>query len=61
MSKQLIDNMLFLLPEKIEQQKIANIITTQDKKIETEEANLAKLGALKKGLMDDLPSGRVRV
>ena len=46
---------------KSEQQKIANIITTQDKKIETEEKNLEKLKELKKGLMHDLLSGKVRV
>ena len=50
-----------LLPSSQEQQKIAKILTTQDKKIETEEKNLAKLKALKKGLMDDLLSGKVRV
>ncbi len=45
----------------LEQTQIANIITTQDKKIETEEKNLAKLKELKKGLMNDLLSGKVRV
>jgi len=50
-----------LLPSSQEQQKIANILTTQDKKIETEEKNLAKLKELKKGLMNDLLSGKVRV
>ena len=44
-----------------EQQKIANILTAQDKKIKTEEKNLEKLKELKKGLMYDLLSGKVRV
>lgn len=44
-----------------EQKKTAKILTTQDKKIEKEEANLAKLKELKKGLMNDLLSGNVRV
>lgn len=44
-----------------EQQQITKILTTQDKKIETEETNLAKLKELKKGLMNDLLSGKVRV
>jgi len=44
-----------------EQKQIADILTNQDKKIEIEEKNLAKLKELKKGLMDDLLSGRVRV
>jgi len=46
---------------KEEQQKIATILTEQDKKIETEEKNLEKLKELKKGLMHDLLSGKVRV
>jgi type I restriction enzyme S subunit len=49
-------------PKDIEEQKqIAKILTNQDKKIETEETNLAKLKELKKGLMNDLLSGKVRV
>ena len=44
-----------------EQKQIAKILSTQDKKIEKEEANLAKLKELKKGLMNDLLSGNVRV
>ncbi|MFA5454776.1 MAG: restriction endonuclease subunit S [Sulfurimonas sp.] len=51
----------FKLPSIEEQKQIAKILTTQDKKIETEETNLAKLKELKKGLMNDLLSGKVRV
>lgn len=47
--------------DEIEQKQITKILTTQDKKIETEEKNLAKLKELKKGLMNDLLSGVVRV
>ena len=47
--------------DEIEQKQITKILTTQDKKIETEEKNLAKLKELKKGLMNDLLSGEVRV
>lgn len=61
LSKQLVDNLKFLLAPLEEQQKIANILIAQGKKIETEEKNLAKLKELKKGLMDDLLSGKVRV
>lgn len=50
-----------LIPSIKEQEKIINILTIQDKKIETEETNLAKLKELKKGLMSDLLSGKVRV
>lgn len=51
----------FMMMNIEEQKQIAKILTTQDKKIETEETNLAKLKELKKGLMNDLLSGKVRV
>jgi type I restriction enzyme, S subunit len=47
--------------DEIEQKQITKILTTQDEKIEIEEKNLAKLKELKKGLMNDLLSGEVRV
>jgi type I restriction enzyme S subunit len=50
-----------IYPSMEEQKQIAKILTTQDKKIQTEETNLAKLKELKKGLMNDLLSGKVRV
>ncbi|PLX20790.1 restriction endonuclease subunit S [Candidatus Parcubacteria bacterium] len=50
-----------IYPSMPEQKQIAKILTTQDKKIETEETNLAKLKELKKGVMNDLLSGKVRV
>jgi len=49
------------MPRHEEQKQIAKILTTQDKKIETEQKNLSKLQELKKGLMSDLLSGKVRV
>lgn len=49
------------MPLSYEQQKIAAILSAQDRKIETEETNLDKLQNLKKGLMEDLLSGKVRV
>jgi type I restriction enzyme S subunit len=53
---------MFPMPTSLnERQKIAQILSAQDRKIETEEANLAKLQKLKKGLMGDLLSGKVRV
>jgi len=58
------DLILFKFPfpkKEQEQQKITNILTAQDKKIQTEEKNLEKLKELKKGLMHDLLSGKVRV
>ncbi|MCK9492322.1 MAG: restriction endonuclease subunit S [Sulfurimonas sp.] len=50
-----------LLPQITEQKQIAKILNTQDKKIESEQKNLSKLQELKKGLMSDLLSGKVRV
>lgn len=56
------DQLKIKSPKKIqEQQKIATILIAQGKKIVTEEKNLAKLKELKKGLMHDLLSGKVRV
>lgn len=53
LSKQMVDGMLLPIAPIEEQKQIAKILTTQDKKIETEETNLAKLKELKKGLMND--------
>lgn len=50
-----------LIPSIKEQEKIIKILTIQDKKIEKEGTNLSKLKDLKKGLMNDLLSGNVRV
>lgn len=61
LSKQMVDGMLLPISPLEEQKQIAKILTTQDKKIQTEETNLAKLKELKKGLMNDLLSGKVRV
>lgn len=57
-----VKNIFVSLPKSPkEQQNIATILSAQDRKIETEESNLAKLQNLKKGLMGDLLSGKVRV
>ena len=44
-----------------EQNRIAEILKAQDKLIESEQTNLAKLQKLKQGLMQDLLTGKVRV
>jgi len=49
------------VPEKPEQQCIAAILDTHDVRIRAEEMELAKLRQVKRGLMDDLLTGRVRV
>ena len=46
---------------KIEQQKIAHILSKQDEAIEQEDRKLAKLQRIKTALMQDLLSGKVRV
>jgi len=56
-----LKSLRLLIPNLQEQKQIAKILTNQDKKIQTEETNLAKLKELKKGLMNDLLSGKVRV
>lgn len=56
-----LDKINFLIAPTSEQHKIATILSAQDRNIETEEINLAKLQNLKKGLMGDLLSGDVRV
>jgi type I restriction enzyme S subunit len=49
------------LPPYEEQLRIAAVMNTCDDRIRTEEAYCEKLKQLKKGLMHDLLSGRVRV
>jgi len=56
-----LKSLKLVFPQIKEQKQIAKILSTQDKKIETEQKNLSKLQELKKGLMSDLLSGKVRV
>jgi type I restriction enzyme S subunit len=49
------------LPQLSEQQKIAEIISTVDKKLEIERNEKAKLERIKQGLMDLLLTGKIRV
>jgi type I restriction enzyme S subunit len=48
------------LPPSEEQRRIANILDTQERKIFLENDYLSELKDLKKGLMQDFLSGRVR-
>ncbi len=50
-----------LLPPLAEQEKIAEILTSLDDQIEAVESKLVQLESLKKSLMGDLLTGRVRV
>ena len=51
----------FVLPPLSEQKKIASILSSVDKKIKKEEEYKAKLERLKKGLMQKLLTGEIRV
>jgi type I restriction enzyme S subunit len=52
---------LIPLPSFSEQQKIAEILSTVDKKIELEKNEKAKLERIKQGLMDLLLTGKIRI
>lgn len=56
-----IRELLILLPPLPEQQRIAEILSQIDNTIEKEEAYKQKLEHIKKGLMEDLLTGKVRV
>jgi type I restriction enzyme S subunit len=56
-----IKNLKIKLPSKQEQQKIAQVLTTSDKEIELLKKELESLKEQKKGLMQRLLSGEVRV
>jgi len=58
---QRIRAMLVPLPSKNEQHRISTILDSHSARLVTEESHLAKLKQLKKGLMHDLLTGRVRV
>lgn len=52
---------MFVRPPLNEQDRVVNVISNHDGRIRIEEAYLSKLKAIKKGLMQDLLTGRVRV
>ena len=56
-----VHNLKLPLPPLPEQQKIASILSTVDEKIEIERNRKQKLQELKKGLMQVLLTGKVRV
>lgn len=56
-----IRNLTFAFPNKLEQEKISSLLVQAKEAIENEELYKAKLISLKRGLMDDLLSGKVRV
>lgn len=60
-TKEDLKRLRILLPKKPEQSRIASVLSAADEAIEKEEAYKNKLLALKRGLMDDLLSGKVGV
>jgi type I restriction enzyme S subunit len=60
-NKKKFSNILIPLPPLPEQQRIAEILSQIDNTIEKEEAYKQKLEHIKKGLMEDLLTGKVRV
>ncbi len=60
-TQSLINNLLIPLPPLSEQKRIAEILSQIDQAIEKEEKYKQKLERLKKGLMEDLLTGKVRV
>jgi len=61
LSKTLITDMDIFVPPLEEQKKIASILSSVDSKIQKEEEYKAKLEQLKKGLMQKLLTGEIRV
>ena len=60
-SQDTIKNLSIYVPSLEEQKQIIAILNSNDARISSEEANLNKLKQVKKGLMHDLLTGRVRV
>ena len=61
LNKNDFSNLQFLFPPLKEQQKIAQILTTADKEIELLKNELEALKEQKRGLMQRLLTGKVRV
>lgn len=60
-TKEGMDKRLLILPSVPEQKIIADYLTAVDNKLQTEQSYLQKMLMLKKGLMGDLLSGKVKV
>jgi type I restriction enzyme S subunit len=57
----LLESLVIALPSVDEQNRVVATLDSHDARIHAEEATLAKLRQLKRGLMDDLLTGRVRM
>lgn len=56
-----IENLQIIVPEKDEQQAIAQILSDMDSEIEQLEKKLAKYQQIKQGMMQELLTGRIRL
>ncbi|MBC7328464.1 restriction endonuclease subunit S [bacterium] len=61
LSKTMLENLIVPYPPPSEQERIAEILSTVDRKIELERKRKEKLERIKKGLMDLLLTGKIRV
>jgi type I restriction enzyme S subunit len=61
LKRELVHSLKMALPPFSEQQKIAEILSTVDKKLEIEGNEKSKLEGIKQGLMDLLLTGKIRV
>ena len=60
-SKSVLGNLYIPVPSIIEQKQIADILSSVDKQIDEYDNQKAKLEELKKGLMQQLLTGKIRV
>jgi len=60
-SRRTVENLKIPLPPTLEQQKIAEILSTVDKKLEIERNEKARLERIKQGMMNLLLTGKIRV
>lgn len=60
-SRDSVENLKVFLPSRLEQQKIVKILSTIDKKLELERKRKEKIERIKRGLMNDLLTGKKRV
>lgn len=60
-SKKVVEDIKVVIPSLEEQEKIASILSEVDKKIDDYENKKQKLEELKKGLMQQLLTGMIRV
>lgn len=61
LSRDILEKMPILLPERSEQQAIADILTSMDTEIQNLETERDKFMQIREGAMDDLLTGRVRL